>query len=78
MCIPGISENKAIGLAKIFPTLKHLMDFVTGKGSEKEKKEKLKEIEVQLTIGDKSKKLGKVIANKLYTMLMAVDPSLVI
>lgn len=78
MCIPGVSENKAIGLAKIFPTLKSLMEFIMGKGSEKEKKERLREIEVQLTIGDKSKKLGKVIANKIYTMMMAVDPSLVI
>jgi hypothetical protein len=22
MCIPGLSENKAIGIAKVFPTLK--------------------------------------------------------
>lgn len=46
MCIPGVSENKAIGLAKIFPTLKHLMDFLTSNNSEKDKKEKLKNIEV--------------------------------
>ena len=46
MCIPGVSENKAIGLAKIFPTLRCLMEFITGKGTEKEKKEKLTNIEV--------------------------------
>jgi hypothetical protein len=79
MCIPGVSENKAIGLAKVFPTLRILMEFMTNpQVSEKEKKERLKNIEVQLTIGDKSKKLGKVLSNKIYTMLLAADPSIVI
>ena len=38
MCIPGVSENKAIGLAKVYPTLKSLMElFLDDKIPEKTK-----------------------------------------
>lgn len=38
MCIPGLSENKAIGLAKVFPTLRSLMEMFHKEGvSEKDK-----------------------------------------
>jgi hypothetical protein len=38
MCIPGVSETKAIGLAKVYPTLKSLMEFfLNEKMTEKEK-----------------------------------------
>ena len=47
MCIPGVSENKAIGLAKVFPTFRVLMDFLRNTSmTEKDKKAKLKDIEV--------------------------------
>ena len=35
MCIPGVSENRAIGLARVYPTLKILMEmFLDEKVSE--------------------------------------------
>ena len=38
MCIPGVSENKAIGVARIFPTFKTLMEmFLDEKIPEKDK-----------------------------------------
>jgi hypothetical protein len=47
MCIPGVSENKAIGVVKVFPTLKVLMDMLEDKKmTEKEKKGKLMNIEI--------------------------------
>mmetsp|Transcript_16173 Transcript_16173/g.27367 ORF Transcript_16173/g.27367 Transcript_16173/m.27367 type:complete len:173 (-) Transcript_16173:108-626(-) len=47
MCVPGVSENKAISLAKVFPTLRELMNHLEDKGlSEKERKEKIQEVEV--------------------------------
>jgi hypothetical protein len=47
MCIPGVSENKAIGLAKVYPTLNHLMELLKSKTmSEKDKKARLRDIEV--------------------------------
>ena len=47
MCIPGLSENKAIGIAKAYPTIAELMKFLRSpKLTEQEKKLKLQEIEV--------------------------------
>ncbi len=38
MCIPGVSENKAIGVAKQYPTFKHLMElFLDDRVKEKDK-----------------------------------------
>jgi hypothetical protein len=38
MCIPGVSENKAIGIAKVYPTLKSLMEMcLDPKVTEKDK-----------------------------------------
>lgn len=79
MCIPGVSENKAIGLAKVYPTLKTLMEMLQSRElTEKDKKARMRDIEVQHTIGDKSKKLGKAIADKIYFTLLSVDPNVVI
>ncbi|TNV77009.1 hypothetical protein FGO68_gene4673 [Halteria grandinella] len=77
MCIPGVSENKAIGLAKIYPTIKSLMDmFLDEKVPEKEKLAQLREIEVCTSMGDKNKKLGKVLADRIFKVLMCVNPNL--
>lgn len=40
MCIPGLSENKAIAIAKVFPTIADLMDTLRNpKIAEKQKKQ---------------------------------------
>ena len=79
MCVPGVSENKAIAIAKVYPTLDSLMSMLSdGKITEKVRKEKLANVEIQGIGGEKSKKVGKAIAAKIYTHFMAVDPSIVI
>ena len=77
MCIPGVSENKAIGLARVYPTLQSLMEmFLDPKVSEKEKLNHLQAIEVSTSLGDKNKKLGKALAERIFRMLMSVNPSI--
>ena len=77
MCVPGVSENKAIAIAKVFPTLDVLMSMLSdGKLTEKARKDKLANVEIQGIGGEKSKKVGKAIASKIYTHFMAVDPSI--
>ena len=79
MCIPGVSENRAIGVARIFPTFKSLMEmFLNEKVSEKDKLASLRDIQVSHSMGDKSKKIGKVLAERIYKNLMSVNPNIVI
>ncbi len=47
MCIPGVSETKAIALARVYPTLQNLMELIVDeKLTEKERKNKITNIEV--------------------------------
>ena len=46
--------------------------------SEKDKKGLIKEIQVQGTGGEKGKRIGKAIAEKIYMMFMSTDPTIVI
>lgn len=80
MCIPGLSENKAIAIARAYPTLHSLMTSLADqKISEKERKKNLQEIEVQASVlGEKPKKIGKVLAERIFHYFMSVDPSVVI
>ena len=79
MCIPGVSETKAIGLAKVYPTLKSLMEFfLNEKMFEKEKLAQLREMVVCHSMGDKNKKLGKVLADRIFKVLMSANPSILI
>jgi len=80
MCIPGLSENKAIAIAKVYPTIANLMDALRNPSiPEKQRKENLMGIEVQSThIGDKSKKIGKVLADRVFHYFMSIDPKIVI
>lgn len=79
MCVPGVSENRAIAIAKAIPTLDSLMAMLSDKKVlEKDRKEKLANIEIRGIGGEKSKKVGKAIAAKIYTHFMAVDPSIII
>lgn len=80
MCIPGLSENKAIAIAKVYPTIANLMDALRNPAiPEKQRKQNLMEIEVQSThIGDKSKKIGKVLADRVFFYFMSIDPKIII
>jgi len=79
MCVPGVSENKAIAIAKIFPTFDSLMSMLSDeKVPEKTRKARLADVEIRGIGGEKAKKVGKAIAEKIYTNFMAVDPKIVI
>ena len=80
MCIPGLSENKAIAIAKVFPTICNLMDSLRNpKLTEKQRKATIQDIEVQSThIGDKGKKIGKVLAERVFFYFMSIDPRIII
>ena len=59
MCIPGVSENKAIAIAKNFPTYNSLMTvFDDPTSTEKDKVGRLAEVEIKGIGGDKAKKIG--------------------
>lgn len=78
MSIPGVSENKAIAIAKSYPTLKSLMnEYTNDEVSQATKKKLLSDIEIEGNFGeDKSKKIGKKIAERVYTTLCSVDPDI--
>ena len=80
MCIPGVSENKAIAIAKVFPTYNNLMTVFDDPlvKSEKDKVARLADVEIKGIGGDKAKKIGQAIAKKIYQQMMATDPSVVI
>ena len=79
MCVPAISETKAIAIAKVYPTYKQLMDMLTDPTiDEKKRKLKLQEIEMAAVGGEKSKKVGKALAEKLYFYFMSADPNVII
>jgi len=79
MCVPGVSENKAIAVARSYPTYTNLIEMMTNtQMTEKEKKAKLTEIETAGIGGEKGKKLGKAIADKLYFYFMSIDPNVII
>ena len=79
MSVPGVSENKAIAVAKVFPTLDSLMKMLSATNeSEKIKKAKLADVEMAGIGGEKSKKVGKAVADRIYMHFMAADPNLVV
>ena len=80
MCIPGLSENKAIGIAKVYPTIRDLMIALRDPQiPEKIRKQNLMDVEIAgAHIGDKSKKLGKAMAEKVYMYFVSIDPKIII
>jgi len=49
--------------------------FLNDKIPEKEKLAQLREIEVCHSMGDKNKKLGKVLADRIFKMLTSANPN---
>jgi len=78
MCVPGISENKAIEIAKKYPTVRLLMDELDidsgGKGVDA-----LAELPMNGTnAGGSTNKLGKNMAERILKVFMSSDPNYVI
>ena len=79
MCVPAVSETRAIAIAKAYPSYKCLMDMLTDPLlDEKERKTRLCEIELAGIGGEKGKKVGKALAEKLYFYFMSADPNVII
>ena len=79
MTIPGLSENKAIAIAKAYPTLNGLISMLKDANlSEKDRKKLLMDIQVQGAGGEKGKRIGKAIAEKVFLTFMSSDPSIII
>lgn len=75
MCVPGVSENKAIAIARTFQTYAQLMTFLKSPLSDVEKKKKLREIPLPATHGEKGKQLGNAVSQKVFHYFLSADPN---
>lgn len=67
MCIPGISEMKAISIVKMYPTFKSLIDvYESDEFSESEKEKFLKDIEIVSANNSTKKRIGEAVSSKVY------------
>ena len=79
MCIPGVSERKAIAISKEFNSFKSLMDcYISDDYSEMEKKNFFKDIEIEDKNKDKISKIGQTISLRIYTYFTATDHNTII
>ena len=80
MAIPGVSENKAVAIAKRYKTIANLMKALSNRElTEKERKAQMQDIQVPSThLGGKPTKLGKVVAERVFYYFMSVDPNLMV
>jgi hypothetical protein len=79
MCIPGISEKKAIAIVKSYPTLKNLMKIYSScEYNLKEKENFLADIEIADKSKNSSKKLGNALSQKIYKFFYSSDPETII
>ena len=79
MCIPGISENKAINISKIYPNFLSLMEHYNKPGyNDREKENFLKDIEVANKSKNKVTKLGAALSSKIYKVFNSCDSNIII
>ena len=79
MCLPGISERKAIAISKEFPDLRSLMDcYLSDEYSSLEKENFLKNIEIVNKTKDKVSKIGQSISSKIYSYFTASEHNSII
>jgi len=66
MCIPGISEKKAIAIVKMYPTFKSLIEvYESEEFTELEKEKFLKDITI-IGNANSSKRIGEAVSSKVY------------
>jgi hypothetical protein len=79
MCIPGISERKAIAVVKVYPYLSELMRvYCSEEYTEHEKENLLKDMEVEDHAKNTVKRLGGVLSSKIYKTFNTNNPNLII
>lgn len=69
MCIPGISEKKALSVVKIYPDFKSLIEVYESSELNDSEKEKLLK-DITPSTGNSSKRLGEVISSRIYRYYM--------
>jgi len=79
MCIPGISEKKAISIVKNYPTIKSLMEiYDSSEYNEKEKENFLADSQIEDKSKNNTKKLGFALSAKIYKYFYSMDPMTII
>lgn len=75
MGIPGVSEDKAIAIAKSYPSLKSLMNMIEANSIE-EAENILKNLQIYYNYNKtKSKNLGAALASKILKVFTETDPN---
>ena len=76
--IPKVSENKAIAIAKVYPTFRSLMqEFTRTDISDSDKRKLLSNIDENDGVDStRSKKIGKKVAERIYEVMSSVDPDM--
>lgn len=79
MCIPGISEIKAISIVKQYPTFNSLMAiYDSHEYTENEKENILRDVEIENKTKNTKKRLGNALSAKIYKMFYSNDPNIII
>jgi hypothetical protein len=79
MCIPGISEIKAIAIAKQYPTIKSLMEiYLSEEYNSNEKEQFLAEVMIENKTKSTKKRLGVALSTKIYRFFNADNPDFII
>jgi hypothetical protein len=79
MCIPGISERKAISVVQYYPTLADLMNIYSSpEYNENEKENMLRDVEIIDKVNNTTKKLGSALSIKIYKCLFSNDINTII
>eukprot|EP00826_Nyctotherus_ovalis_P026732 TRINITY_DN2085_c0_g1_i1.p1 TRINITY_DN2085_c0_g1~~TRINITY_DN2085_c0_g1_i1.p1 ORF type:complete len:291 (-),score=58.03 TRINITY_DN2085_c0_g1_i1:23-895(-) len=72
-CIPGISESKARAIAKLYPTMKSLMDEYDREKGMEEKKKLLSSI--KFAGEDKGSKIGNKLSERVFKYFTSTNPN---
>jgi hypothetical protein len=78
--IPGLSDEKAASVVKVYPTIKSLMEAYDEFDTVAEKEQMLENLEIQKIVIDSgnAKRLGKALSRKIYVFLKETDPNAII
>lgn len=79
MCIPGVSERKAISVVKNYPTLSSLMSiYNSNQYNDNEKENLLRDVEIFDKSKNTTKRLGGALSAKIYKCFYSDNPDTII
>lgn len=74
MCIPGVSELKAIAIVKEYPTFRSLIEiYESDQYTDYEKEKFLKEIDINNSVKNTKKRIGDIISSKIFKYFSTKD-----